>query len=503
LKRLSASALRAFLPWKVWLPIVLVVLTLDCSFDAFFWQIPRVREIPESGFSEADWGYRISLERRRLMQPKPTGSARVLAFGSSVSGAFDPHQVQGLVQAHRPSSRAEVRRLNLPGIQPSEFQLVFESEPMPDPDVTVILFNLLDMLHPAPEYFLNPVLPYAAPPIALWRAKRDHLGIGDQLELGLSQLSNLYRYRKQIRSCIRNHTSTGLRWLLAPAPPGAWGIHADGHTERRFALEAQGRAPFRFEYFIDPEWISQRGRVQLEFRSDGEPLVTRIESEPGWKSLELELASPPARVEVSADSVWNPRAGGASDDLRLLGVKLKAVPSRSETAGAQPYRYPLAEEGDIEPKLRIGGKRGGEADRAWDEQFQANTHSGRRMRRFRDDKLARRDEPFVVDGEYLAIQKLVMSFRERGSKVLLVNTPDNPRILGLYANGPYYRGYLDFFRSLAEYPGVEFYDWSAALPAEDFNDGHHVNYVGVIKLGRAFAEMVERALPEVRGEAPK
>jgi hypothetical protein len=337
---------------------------------------------------------------------------------------------------------------------------------------------------------------YTVPPIALWRARHDQLAIVDQLELGLSQLSHLYRYRKPIRACIRNHMRAGWRWLFGPSPPYPYGIHADGHAERRFALELGGPAPLRFEYFIDPEWISQRGRVRLAFSSDGKPLATRIESEPGWKSVELQLPSTPARVEVSADSAWNPRAGGASDDLRMLGVKLKELPPRSGPGGGvQPYRYLLEEEGELEPLLRIAGKRGAEADRAWDEHLQAKTHSSKRMRRFRDAKLALRDEPFAAGGEYLAIQELVRLFRERGSQVLLVNTPDNPRILGSYANGPYYRDYLAFFRSLASASGAEFHDLSTALPAEDFNDGHHVNYVGVIKLGRTFAAMVGSALP--------
>ena len=494
---MSASAQRALLPWKVWLPIVLVVLTLDASFNAFFWKIPRIRRIPEFRFSEADWGYRIALEHLRLLQPKRAGSARVLAFGSSVARVFDPHQVQGLVQAHRQLPRAELQRLAMPGIQPSEFLLLFENEPMALPDVTIILFNLADFLRPAPKDELNPMLFYTVPPLALWRARHEHLRVGDQLELGLSQLSNLYRYRKQIRSCVSTHASAGLHWLIDPAPPGSYGIYPDGYTERRFALELPGRAPFHLEYFVDPEWISQRGRVQLQFNSDGKPLTTRIESEAGWKSVELRLPSTPARVEVIADSVWNPRAGGASDDLRLLGVKLKESAFRSEPGGGvQPYRYPFAEEGDIESLLRIGGKRGEQADRAWDERIEAKTHSGRMLRRVRDAKLARRDQPFVVGGEYLAIQKLVQLFRTRGSKVLLVNTPDNPRILGGYANGPYYRGYLAFLQSLASASSVELYDLSAALPAEDFNDAHHVNDIGMIKLGRTFSDMVERALPD-------
>jgi hypothetical protein len=92
------------------------------------------------------------------------------------------------------------------------------------------------------------------------------------------------------------------------------------------------------------------------------------------------------------------------------------------------------------------------------------------------------------------VQALVEHFRALGSRVILVSTPDHPQIRADYANGTYYRGYREFFRSLASAPGVAFHDLGDALPAEDFNDGHHLNYIGVIKLGPRFAQMVERGL---------
>ena len=503
MKRLSASALRALFPWKIWLPIILLVLTLDVSFNSYFWKIPRIRKV--SGFSPrgSDLGYQIGLDHHRLLQPKPAGSVRVLAFGSSVSGSFDPHQVQGLVQARRPLPQVEVHRLMVPRMHASEYLLLFESEPMPLPEVTVILFNLVDFLHPPAEREVDRKLNDIVPPMALLQARHDGLDVSAQLALGFSRLSKLYRYHKLIGFCLQDHVDAGLRWLLGPAPPRTYGIHTDGYTERRFALKLPGPAPIRFEYFVDPEWISQRGHVQLQFSSDGRPLTTRIENEAGWKTVELPLSSAPARVEVSADSVWNPRAGGATDDLRLLGVKLRELPAPNQIRdGAQPFRYQLAEAGDIEPLLRMEGKRGDEFDRAWDEQLHAKTTFGHSMRRFRDAKLALRDEPFVVCEDHLAIQKLVQRFRARGSKVILVNTPENPRDAIDYERGPYYRGYLVFFRSLASASSTDFYDLSGSLPAEDFNDGHHVNYVGVFKLGRIFADIVERALPEVGDQRP-
>jgi hypothetical protein len=487
LKRLILSGDRGF--FRVWLPALLAMLALDAAFPRFFWKIPRLWKPPEFGFSEADWGYQIALERIGLLEPKAEGAVRVLAFGSSTARALDPYQVEGLLRAGRAAPRAEVRRLMMPSVQPSEFLLLFEGEELPTPDVAVILFNPVDFLYPNDERRVNDMLPYAASPLALWRARYDTLAADEQIELALSQLSNLFRYHRQIQTCLSDHALAGARRWLGPPPPASWGIHADGYTDRRFALELTGNAPL--EYFVAPEWIAQRGRIRLDFRSGGETLATQVETRSGWKSVALPA---PARIEVVADSSWSPRAAGA-DDERLLGVKLRHPPPRGVSdGGAEPYRHPFLEEGELEPLLRIPGKRGAEADRAWDELLHADTHSARRMRRAWKAKTDRRDQPFAADKEYLGVQALVEHFRARGSRVILVSTPDHPHIRGDYANGTYYRGYREFFRSLASAPDVAFHDLGDALPAEDFNDGHHVNYIGVIKLGPRFAQMVERGL---------
>ena len=45
---------------------------------------------------------------------------------------------------------------------------------------------------------------------------------------------------------------------------------------------------------------------------------------------------------------------------------------------------------------------------------------------------------------------------------------------------------------------MSFHDLSGALPAEDFNDWHHVNYVGAVKVGPSFAQFISAALPDRR-----
>jgi len=78
---------------------------------------------------------------------------------------------------------------------------------------------------------------------------------------------------------------------------------------------------------------------------------------------------------------------------------------------------------------------------------------------------------------------------------VLVNTPESPLLLADYGDSEYYRAYRRYFRDLAErYPGTRFVDLSEVLPAEDFNDLHHPSFVGAIKLGPVYVDVVREAL---------
>jgi hypothetical protein len=143
----------------------------------------------------------------------------------------------------------------------------------------------------------------------------------------------------------------------------------------------------------------------------------------------------------------------------------------------------------------MGGARGAEFERRWRQAVEADDDFGRRVRAYRETKTAIRDQVFAVRGEFAALRDLVGDFVARGVAVVLVNNPESPLILGEYENTDFYRGYRAFLRGMAERDGVFYHDLAAALPAEDFNDWHHINYIGAIKLGPRYAAMVAAALP--------
>src|SRR5512139_3786265 len=117
-ERISSSMPDSKLPpgvrgrWTVPLPLLLLAL-LDLTFNFYFWRIPKLTP-PWS-----DFGYEFLRTAHVLEQRAPLGP-RVIAFGSSTAGSFNPMQIEALLNAADPSMKAEVDRLVVPGIKPSD-----------------------------------------------------------------------------------------------------------------------------------------------------------------------------------------------------------------------------------------------------------------------------------------------------------------------------------------------------------------------------------------------
>ncbi len=475
--------------WKIWMPIVALFVLLDATFNLYFWRIPKLSK------ANADYGYQFMVDARPLWEPGSANSMRIVALGSSVALSFDPQQVQGLLSVARPKEQFDVHRLLLPGIHPSDYVLYFGQEMTRAPDAVVVLLNLVDFLYPNAERDVNPTLRFILPPWQLLADRREHMSVTSQLDAALSGASRLYRYRKLIRSSFHDHIRATLRSLRNRAPTAPYGIGSDGYTAQDFAVPLSPTGSTTLRYFIDPEWIHQRGVVRLDFAAAGEVLTTRVEREAGWKTVTIDGHAAPV-LEVHTDSAWTARATDPTGDSRLRGVRLADPPGGSEGPRPLPGSYRLWQQGDIDPFLRMGGKAGDEFAREWDSTLTANTRFGQRFRLYRDAKLELSRQPFKPASEYDAVRRLVDLLRRGSGRVILINSPESPWILREYRESAYYQGYLEFFRSLAaSSPQVEFHDWSDALPPEDFNDWHHPNYIGSIKLGERYAKIIADVLP--------
>jgi hypothetical protein len=436
------------------------------------------------------------MDAQPLWHAQAPGSRRVVAFGSSVALSFDPRQVESLLAGVRPQRKTEVHRLLLPGIHPSDYLMFFRGSEMPQPpDVVVILLNLVDFLYANTERDVNPTLRFILPPWSLLAERHRGMSITSELDTILAGSSRLYRYRKPVRSSVQEHALALLRWVRSSTPTAPYGIYPDGYTRQVFAVPAAGGEQAKLEYFVDPEWLRQRGRVGLVFATSGEVLAVREEREAGWKTIAVDMPqSSDGWLEVRADSTWTPRVGG-DEDTRLLAVLLRRAPAGSQIDGTQPFRYRRGIAGEMDGFLRMGGQTGADFTRRWKETLESDTRFGERFRVYRDAKLALTAEPFVAGPEYQAVRQLSEHFGSMGSSVIIINTPESPLILEEYRRRPYYQGYLQFFRDLdASSERASFHDWSAVLTAEDFNDWHHPSYIGAIKLGARYAEVIDNAL---------
>jgi hypothetical protein len=308
----------------------------------------------------------------------------------------------------------------------------------------------------------------------------------------------LYRYRQSVQSAVEDNAKALYRWLRSDDGGGGYGWFEDGFTRDRFAVPLPDPPPAAFEYFVHPAWLQQRGTVRLSFAVDGRPLATRDITSPGWKSLPLEGVGP-GLLQGTADSTWSPRAAGLGDDTRLLGVQLRATPSTSLNHGRPPFRYVEKGPADIDDFLRMGFARGDAYASTWQATLQDGSEFSRRFRLYRDVKLATRERRFEPTGEFAELRALVGELTAAGVSVVLINTPESPLLAGV-TDSDFYRGYLQCFRDLARDDSrVRFVDLHDALPAEDLNDWHHVNYIGQIKLGPVFAAVLEEELARRTG----
>ncbi|MFQ5667573.1 MAG: hypothetical protein ACE5I7_14270 [Candidatus Binatia bacterium] len=492
----GATARRTL--WRVWLPIPVLIVLLDALFNVYFWKIPKLT--PRS----VDFRYQFLFDVHHLSANGVPGTIRVLAFGSSIAQSFDPYQVENLLNAADHSVHVRVHRVLVPGIKPSDYYIFFKAEQATiQPDVAVILLNLVDFVNPSFERDLKPQIRYVLPPLPTLLERHAYMAtVAEELDLVMASLSNLYRYRKLIRSCLQDHVKLALHWLGARPSRAGYGLYPDGYTKQRFGLPVDHLRATELRYYVAPEWIRQRGRIALEFSVRGRTLVRRVETRPGWKTVRLQLPAASAHIlDVKSDSAWNPRAAGLDTDVRLLGVRLSdPLPSAALKDDPPPLTYPPVDGHDLGGPLRMGGAVGQAFVDRWKRTIGGNTAFAKRYRAYRQAELDLCRHTFKPTGEYAAVKRLVAHFSQHGTAVVLVNNPESPLLLKDYQNTPYYQAHVDFFRQLAQsYPHVHFYDLGHALPPEDFNDWHHINYIGTIKLGPFYEAFIQRAVSERKG----
>ena len=87
--------------------------------------------------------------------------------------------------------------------------------------------------------------------------------------------------------------------------------------------------------------------------------------------------------------------------------------------------------------------------------------------------------------------------------MLLINNPESALLRAKYEDSPYYRSYVAYLQELAaRSPRTQFHDLRAQLPADDFNDWHHVTYIGQIKMGPVYAELLRGLVAQARHDHP-
>ena len=110
---------------------------------------------------------------------------------------------------------------------------------------------------------------------------------------------------------------------------------------------------------------------------------------------------------------------------------------------------------------------------------------------------ARAIGPITPTGEYAELESPgARLLTRRGATVVLVNNPESALLRDAVRGRPVLPQLprLPRRRSRRASRTPRFHDLRAALPIEDFNDWHHVTYIGAIKLGPSYAELLRRCV---------
>ncbi|WP_246028202.1 hypothetical protein [Leptospira fletcheri] len=224
-----------------------------------------------------------------------------------------------------------------------------------------------------------------------------------------------------------------------------------------------------------------------------EPIWERRYEKPGWHKLDIEFSDRPKTVRlrfetdtsVSSDEV-DSRIFGREE---IYGIRLSQNFCRKDFRRDISYRR-------IESldDSRLTDMNSREYDEDYDLRLYKNQEEEGALNRLKtvrkSKELLSASDSYLEWSEMKYLRKTVSFLKEKGIRVVLINSPENPLERGTYENGVWYKGYLQFLGSLKS-QGVTFHDASALISDKrGFLDPHHLTYRAALEATRYYSEWV-------------
>lgn len=416
------------------------------------------------------------------MPPAEPGKPRVIFAGSSLAtygylpDVLMKHGFSAFTAAHQ-------------GMHGVELASHWKRYAALKPNIVVIPVNMVDLRIERPM-LMN--LPLEGPerPRSLQLLCEDLVSMYGVVDLGgpglLGEFPECLSLRQKSQAAAGVSAAYRLRSLARPGWSAAWDFrftrgrsyeHYTGMPAAdragRAAVTHRGHVPALF-YLRATEELLLRGleleilaeQTRVSITTQGQ--TRSLDLKRGWRRIEL-AGAPGDVVEVQiADAVYSELFADTYAARLAQNTGGRHV-RRNQNGSAFRERR---REDDLYENLD---------DAAYRRSFSLRNLSFERpgyayLRALYDSKKFWAGRPF--DADLPAVRGLslfVKNLRAAGVRVVVVNAPENPLTLELYAKGPYYSGYLDYLRDLG---GADFMDESESLPAQMFYDYHHLTYGG-------------------------
>ena len=284
---------------------------------------------------------------------------------------------------------------------------------------------------------------------------------------------------RHFRKARSFHTYTG-----SVPDNGIWGR---GWTNPEFTVDCdldKGR-------FRESVYIPVRGSL-LTIKYKDRELYRILYNTTGWKQIDLSLNLPVDRIQlqfttnktISSRVAENMQYGKEYE----YGIRLAQNFCKKDMEQNISYSRIKTLEDD-----RFEGMTIDEYKKDYHDRLYYNWQNRRELYRLwhirsRKESLARQD--FAVWKELEYIERLSKKMKAAGIRFVVVNNPENPLELDIYAGSKWYNGFLQYFQRQKD---ITFYDRKEFVrDIRMFVDFHHLTYHGAVFMASEYANILSK-----------
>ncbi|PJZ57346.1 hypothetical protein [Leptospira barantonii] len=302
---------------------------------------------------------------------------------------------------------------------------------------------------------------------------------------------------------MEHHTRTMRSYHYYTGSMPKEGIFLRGWTPPQFTIECELKdGKLSEEIFVQKPGI----KVVIEelsstvpsdkYYKPTDPLHEETYSKPGWKPLEIEFEDVPGVKTkfVNLRFTVSPTTSSDEVDARIFGIPATYGIRLTQNFCRNEIRTNISYE-------RIHGLDDDRIETMSDEDYlkdyekrlyynPENEGALNRLKKVQKNKEILGNSSYFTWSEIDFLNQTIEKFKTNGTKLIIVNSPENPIESKYYKNGNWYKGYLNFLNS-HQGKNFGFYDLKDAIPdKKSFLDPHHLTYNAAKRGSSLYTELI-------------